>query len=131
MEDINLHFNGDFHAIGSAHNLIAACIDNHLKQGNELKIDTNKIVFKRVVDMNDRALRDIVIGLGGSENGVARQSSFQITVASEIMAILCLSNSLMDLKERIGNIVFAYDVNDNPLKVKDLKVEGHRSWFCC
>lgn len=124
MEDINLHFNGDFHAISSAHNLIAACIDNHLKQGNELKIDTNKIVFKRVVDMNDRALRDIVIGLGGSENGVTRQSSFQITVASEIMAILCLSNSLMDLKERIGNIVFAYDVNDNPLKVKDLKVEG-------
>lgn len=124
MEDINLHFNGDFHAIGSAHNLISACIDNHIKQGNELKIDTNKIIFKRVVDMNDRALRDIVIGLGGSENGVARQSSFQITVASEIMAILCLSNSLMDLKERIGNIVFAYDVNDNPLKVKDLKVEG-------
>ncbi|WP_297285471.1 formate--tetrahydrofolate ligase [uncultured Brachyspira sp.] len=124
MEDINLHFNGDFHAIGSAHNLISACIDNHIKQGNELKIDTNKIIFKRVVDMNDRALRDIVIGLGGSENGVVRQSSFQITVASEIMAILCLSNSLMDLKERIGNIVFAYDVNDNPLKVKDLKVEG-------
>ena len=124
MEDINLHFNGDFHAIGSAHNLISACIDNHIKQGNELKIDTNKIVFKRVVDMNDRALRDIVIGLGGSENGVTRQSSFQITVASEIMAILCLSNSLMDLKERIGNIVFAYDINDNPLKVKDLKVEG-------
>ncbi|WP_157151876.1 formate--tetrahydrofolate ligase [Brachyspira sp. SAP_772] len=124
MEDINLHFNGDFHAIGSAHNLISACIDNHIKQGNELKIDTNKVVFKRVVDMNDRALRDIVIGLGGSENGVTRQSSFQITVASEIMAILCLSNSLMDLKERIGNIVFAYDVNDNPLKVKDLKVEG-------
>ncbi|PCG20893.1 formate--tetrahydrofolate ligase [Brachyspira sp. G79] len=124
MEDINLHFNGDFHAIGSAHNLISACIDNHIKQGNELKIDTNKIVFKRVVDMNDRALRDIVIGLGGSENGVTRQSSFQITVASEIMAILCLSNSLIDLKERIGNIVFAYDINDNPLKVKDLKVEG-------
>lgn len=124
MEDINLHFNGDFHAIGSAHNLISACIDNHIKQGNELKVDTNKIIFKRVVDMNDRALRDIVIGLGGSENGVARQSSFQITVASEIMAILCLSHSLMDLKERIGNIVFAYDVNDNPLKVKDLKVEG-------
>ena len=124
MEDINLHFNGDFHAIGSAHNLISACIDNHIKQGNELKVDTNKIIFKRVVDMNDRALRDIVIGLGGSENGVTRQSSFQITVASEIMAILCLSNSLMDLKERIGNIVFAYDVNDNPLKVKDLKVEG-------
>ena len=124
MEDINLHFNGDFHAIGAAHNLISACIDNHIKQGNELKIDTNRVIFKRVVDMNDRALRDIVIGLGGSENGVVRQSSFQITVASEIMAILCLSNSLMDLKERIGNIVFAYDVNDNPLKVKDLKVEG-------
>lgn len=124
MEDINLHFNGDFHAISSAHNLISACIDNHIKQGNELKIDINKIVFKRVLDMNDRALRDIVIGLGGSENGVVRQSSFQITVSSEIMAILCLSNSLMDLKDRIGNIIFAYDINDNPLRVKDLKVEG-------
>lgn len=124
MEDINLHFNGDFHAISSAHNLISACIDNHIKQGNELKIDINKIVFKRVLDMNDRALRDIVIGLGGSENGVVRQSSFQITVSSEIMAILCLSNSLMDLKEKIGNIIFAYDINDNPLRVKDLKIEG-------
>lgn len=124
MEDINLHFNGDFHAISSAHNLISACIDNHIKQGNELNIDTNKIMFKRVVDMNDRALRDIVIGLGGTENGITRQSSFQITVASEIMAILCLSNSLMDLKNRIGNIIFAYDINDNPLKVKDLKIEG-------
>ncbi|EKV56820.1 formate--tetrahydrofolate ligase [Brachyspira hampsonii] len=124
MEDINLHFNGDFHAISSAHNLISACIDNHIKQGNELKIDLNKIVFKRVLDMNDRALRDIVIGLGGSENGFVRQSSFQITVSSEVMAILCLSNSLMDLKERIGNIIFAYDINDNPLRVKDLKIEG-------
>ncbi|ANN63106.1 formate--tetrahydrofolate ligase [Brachyspira hyodysenteriae] len=124
MEDINLHFNGDFHAISSAHNLISACIDNHIKQGNELKIDINKIVFKRVLDMNDRALRDIVIGLGGSENGVVRQSSFQITVSSEIMAILCLSNSLMDLKEKIGNVTFAYDINDNPLRVKDLKIEG-------
>ena len=124
MEDINLHFNGDFHAISSAHNLISACIDNHIKQGNELNIDVNKIMFKRVVDMNDRALRDIVIGLGGTENGITRQSSFQITVASEIMAILCLSNSLMDLKNRIGNIIFAYDINDNPLKVKDLKIEG-------
>ena len=124
MEDINLHFNGDFHAITSAHNLISACIDNHIKQGNELNIDLKKIVFKRVLDMNDRALRDIIIGLGGSENGVVRQSSFQITVSSEIMAILCLSNSLMDLKERIGNIIFAYDINDNPLRVKDLKVEG-------
>ncbi|MEI0557999.1 formate--tetrahydrofolate ligase [Brachyspira intermedia] len=124
MEDINLHFNGDFHAISSAHNLISACIDNHIKQGNELKIDINKIVFKRVLDMNDRALRDIVIGLGGSENGVVRQSSFQITVSSEIMAILCLSNSLMDLKEKIGNVIFAYDINDNPLRVRDLKIEG-------
>ena len=124
MEDINLHFNGDFHAISSAHNLISACIDNHIKQGNELKIDVNKIVFKRVLDMNDRALRDIVIGLGGSENGVVRQSSFQITVSSEIMAILCLSNSLMDLKDKIGNVIFAYDINDNPLRVKDLKIEG-------
>ncbi|MEI0446762.1 formate--tetrahydrofolate ligase [Brachyspira intermedia] len=124
MEDINLHFNGDFHAISSAHNLISACIDNHIKQENELKIDVNKIVFKRVLDMNDRALRDIVIGLGGSENGVVRQSSFQITVSSEIMAILCLSNSLMDLKEKIGNVIFAYDINDNPLRVRDLKIEG-------
>lgn len=127
MEDINLHFNGDFHAITSAHNLIAACIDNHIKQGNELKIDVNNIVFKRALDMNDRSLRDIVIGLGGSGNGIVRQSSFQITVSSEIMAILCLSNSLTDLKNRIGNIIFAYDINDNPLKVKDLKVEGAAS----
>ncbi|WP_295158504.1 formate--tetrahydrofolate ligase [uncultured Brachyspira sp.] len=127
MEDINMHFNGDFHAITSAHNLISACIDNHIKHGNELNIDIKKIVFKRVLDMNDRALRDIVIGLGGNENGMVRQSSFQITVSSEIMAILCLSNSLMDLKERIGNIIFAYDINDNPLKVKDLKIEG----ACC
>ena len=124
MEDINLHFNGDFHAIGSAHNLIAACIDNHIKQGNKLNIDINKIVFKRAVDMNDRALRNIIIGLGGSQNGIPRESSFQITVSSEIMAILCLSTSLMDLKKRIGNIIFAYDKNGNPLKVKDLKIEG-------
>lgn len=124
MEDINLHFNGDFHAIGSAHNLIAACIDNHIKQGNKLNIDINKIVFKRVVDMNDRSLRNIIIGLGGNQNGVPRESSFQITVSSEIMAILCLSNSLTDLKKRIGNIIFAYDKNDKHLKVKDLKIEG-------
>lgn len=124
MEDINLHFNGDFHAIGSAHNLIAACIDNHIKQGNKLNIDINKIVFKRVVDMNDRALRNIIIGLGENQNGVPRESSFQITVSSEIMAILCLSNSLTDLKKRIGNIIFAYDKNDKHLKVKDLKIEG-------
>lgn len=124
MEDINLHFNGDFHAVGTAHNLISACIDNHIKHGNKLNIDINKIVFKRALDMNDRALRNIIIGLGGSQNGIARESSFQITVASEIMAILCLSNSLKDLKKRIGNIIFAYDKKDNPLKVKDLKIEG-------
>lgn len=124
MEDINLHFTGDFHAVSAAHNLIAACIDNHIKQGNELNIDINKIVFKRVLDMNDRVLRDIVVGIGGSGNGTVRQTSFQITVASEIMAILCLSDSLMDLKERIGNIIFAYDTNDNPLRVKYLQIEG-------
>ena len=100
MEDINLHFTGDFHAVSAAHNLIAACIDNHIKQGNELNIDINKIVFKRVLDMNDRVLRDIVVGIGGSGNGTVRQTSFQITVASEIMAILCLSDSLMDFKRK-------------------------------
>ena len=124
MEDINLHFTGDFHAISSANNLIAACIDNHIKQGNKLNIDIKKISFKRALDMNDRALREIVIGLGSSENGITRESSFQITVASEIMAILCLCNSIIDLKERIGNIIFAYDINDNPLKVKDLNIQG-------
>lgn len=124
MEDINLHFTGDFHAISSANNLIAACIDNHIKQGNKLNIDTKKISFKRALDMNDRALREIVIGLGSSENGITRESSFQITVASEIMAILCLCSSIKDLKERIENIIFAYDINDNPLKVKDLNIQG-------
>ena len=124
MEDINLHFTGDFHAISSANNLIATCIDNHITNGNKLNIDLKKISFKRALDMNDRALRDIIIGVGGSENGTTRQSSFQITVASEIMAILCLSNSIEDLKERISNIIFAYDINDNPLKVKDLNIQG-------
>ena len=124
MEDINLHFTGDLHAIGAAHNLIAAVIDNHIKQGNALDIDVTKVSWKRVVDMNDRALRNIVLGLGGAVHGIPREGSFQITVASEIMAILCLSNSISDLKERIGNIVFAYDSKDMPIKLKQLNVQG-------
>ncbi len=124
MEDINLHFTGDFHAIGSAHNLISACIDNHITQGNGLKIDITKISWKRVVDINDRALRDIVIGLGGKINGYPRESSFQITVASEIMATLCLSNSLKELKENIGRIVIAYNLDNQPITVEDLKIAG-------
>lgn len=124
MEDINLHFTGDLHAIGAAHNLVAACIDNHLNSGNELRIDITKITWKRVLDMNDRALRDIVIGLGGKANGYPRQSSFQITVGSEIMAILCLSNSITELKEKIKNIVFATSLDGKLLRVGDLKIEG-------
>ena len=124
MEDINLHFTGDLHAISAAHNLVSACIDNHLNHGNELDIDINNISWKRVVDMNDRALRDIVIGIGGRLNGIPRQSSFQITVASEIMAIFCLATSISDLKERIGEIVFGYNRKGEVLKVKDLKIEG-------
>ena len=102
MEEINLHFTGDIHAISAAHNLISACIDNHIHFGNELDIDVNNITFKRVIDMNDRNLRSIVVGLGPKVNGVPRENSFQITVASEIMAIFCLANSITDLKERIG-----------------------------
>lgn len=124
MEDINLHFTGDLHAIGVAHNLISAVIDNHIKFGNELNIDITKITWKRVLDMNDRALRNIVIGLGGKACGIPRENSFQITVASEIMASLCLASSLKDLKERIGRIVFAYDLDGKPLTVNDLKVTG-------
>ena len=124
MEDINLHFTGDLHAISAAHNLVSACIDNHLNHGNELDIDVNNISWKRVVDMNDRALRDIVIGIGGRLNGIPRQSSFQITVASEIMAIFCLATSISDLKEKIGEIVFGYNRKGEVLKVKDLKIEG-------
>lgn len=124
MEDINLHFTGDFHAIGVAHNLVSACLDNHITQGNSLNIDITKITWKRVVDMNDRNLRNVVIGLGGKANGYPRQDSFQITVASEIMATLCLSNSLKELKENIGNMVFGYDYNDKPLTIKDLKIAG-------
>jgi len=124
MEDINLHFTGDMHAIGVAHNLISACIDNHINSGNALKIDVTKITWKRVVDMNDRALRNIVIGLGGKANGYPRQDSFQITVGSEIMAILCLSSSITELKEKIKNIVFATSLEGKLLKVGDLHIEG-------
>ncbi|WP_300341371.1 formate--tetrahydrofolate ligase [Fusobacterium sp.] len=124
MEDINLHFTGDLHAIGVAHNLIAACIDNHINSGNALNIDLTKITWKRVVDMNDRALRNVVIGLGGKANGIPRESSFQITVASEIMAALCLANSLMDLKDKIKNMVFGYSRDGKALTVGELKIEG-------
>jgi formate--tetrahydrofolate ligase len=124
MEDINLHFTGDMHAITSANNLLCAAIDNHLHQGNVLRIDQRRIVFKRVMDMNDRALRETVVGLGGKINGFPREDGFMITVASEIMAILCLSNNLMDLKERISKVVVAYDLDGNPVYCKDLNVQG-------
>lgn len=124
MEDINLHFTGDMHAITSTNNLLAAAIDNHIHQGNTLGIDSRRIIFKRVMDMNDRALRHIVVGLGGKANGFVREDGFMITVASEIMAILCLSTSLKDLKERMGNILVAYNYEGKPVYAKDLKVQG-------
>ncbi|MGL5378817.1 formate--tetrahydrofolate ligase [Clostridium sp.] len=124
MEDINLHFTGDMHAITSANNLLAAAIDNHIHQGNVLNIDSRRIVFKRVMDMNDRALRSIVVGMGGKINGFLREDGFMITVASEIMAILCLANSLSDLKERMGNILIAYDLEGNPVYAKQLEIQG-------
>jgi len=124
MEDINLHFTGDFHAITTSHNLISALLDNHLHQGNQLNIDPRRIVWKRVLDMNDRALRNIVVGLGGRTNGVPREDGFDITVASEIMAIFCLSNDLEDLKERVANIIVAYRYDGSPVYVKDLKAQG-------
>ena len=124
MEDINLHFTGDMHAITTTNNLLAAAIDNHIHQGNALEIDSRRIVFKRVMDMNDRALRKTVVGLGGKPNGFSREDGFMITVASEIMAILCLSNSLMDLKERMGDILVAYNLKGNPIYCKDLKIQG-------
>ncbi|WP_346848851.1 MULTISPECIES: formate--tetrahydrofolate ligase [unclassified Clostridium] len=124
MEDINLHFTGDMHAITTTNNLLSAAIDNHIHQGNELRIDSRRIIFKRVLDMNDRALRDIVVGMGGKPNGFLREDGFTITVASEIMAILCLSNNLMDLKEKFGKILVAYDLDGNPIYCKDLKVQG-------
>ena len=124
MEDINLHFTGDIHAIGIAHNLLAAAIDNHIKQGNELNIDPTQITFKRAVDMNDRALRNTVVGLGGTKNGYPREDGFLITVASEIMAILCLANNLMELKDKLGKIVIGYTYEGASVTAHDLKVEG-------
>ncbi len=124
MEDINLHFTGDFHAIGLAHNLLAALIDNHIHHGNELGIDVRRITWRRVVDMNDRALRDIVVGLGGPGNGYPREDGFDIVVASEIMAIFCLAESLEDLKERIGRIVVGYTRERAPITAADLNAQG-------
>ena len=124
MEDINLHFTGDFHAIGAANNLLAAMIDNHIQQGNALDIDVRKITWKRAVDMNDRQLRSIVCGLGGKANGVPREDGFDITVASEIMAVLCLSSGLMDLKQRLSRMVVAYTRDDKPVTAADLHAEG-------
>lgn len=124
MEDINLHFTGDMHAIGAANNLIAACLDNHIQQGNALGIDVKKITWKRALDMNDRQLRFIVDGLGGRTNGVPREDGFDITVASEIMAILCLSSDISDLKEKLASITVGYTYDDRPVTVRDLKVQG-------
>ena len=124
MEDINLHFTGDFHAIGAANNLLAAMLDNHIQQGNELGIDVKRITWKRCVDMNDRQLRFIVDGIGGKMNGVPREDGFEITVASEIMAVLCLSNSLTDLKERLSNIIVAYNYEGAPVTCGQLKAQG-------
>ena len=124
MEDINLHFTGDMHAITSANNLLCAAIDNHIHQGNLLRIDSRRIVFKRVMDMNDRALRNIVVGMGGKINGFLREDGFMITVASEIMAILCMASDLEDLKERMGNILIAYNLDGEPVYAKELEIEG-------
>ena len=124
MEDINLHFTGDFHAITSAHMLLSAMLDNNIQQGNALNIDPRRIVWKRVVDMNDRELRNIVVGLGGKAHGVPRQDGFDITVASEVMAILCLANDLHDLKERLSKIIVAYDYSGNPVTAGQIKAHG-------
>lgn len=124
MEDINLHFTGDMHAITAANNLLSAAIDNHIHQGNSLRIDSRRIIWKRVMDMNDRALRNVVVGLGGKPCGFPREDHFMITVASEIMAILCLSKDLMDLKERMGNIIVAYNLSDEPVRARDLHMQG-------
>jgi len=124
MEDINLHFNGDFHALTSANNLLAAMLDNHIQQGNALGIDVKRITWKRCMDMNDRQLRFMVDGLGGEVNGVPREDGFDITAASEMMAVLCLSNDIKDLKEKISNIIVAYDYNGKPITAKDLNAVG-------
>ena len=124
MEDINLHFTGDFHAIGAANNLLAAMLDNHIQQGNALNIDARRIVWKRAVDMNDRQLRHIIDGLGGKASGTPREDGFEITVASEIMAVLCLSSDLVDLKNRLAKMVIAYTYDDKPVTAHDIKAEG-------
>lgn len=124
MEDINLHFTGDMHAITAANNLLSAAIDNHLQQGNALNIDPRQIVWKRCMDMNDRALRNVIVGLGGKMNGVPREDGFNITVASEIMAILCLASDITDLKKRLGSIIIGYTYDGQPVTARDLKVEG-------
>lgn len=124
MEDINLHFTGDMHAITTANNALSALIDNHLQQGNDLGIDPRRIIWKRVLDLNDRALRQVIVGLGSPVNGVPREDGFDITVASEIMAILCLATDLKDLKKRLADIVVAYTYDRKPVYVRDLKVEG-------
>lgn len=124
MEDINLHFTGDLHAIGAANNLLAAMLDNHIHQGNALRIDTKRITFRRAVDMNDRQLRNIVDGLGGKADGTIRQDGFDITVASEVMAVFCLANDIMDLKERLARIIVAYDLDGQPVTAGQLKAQG-------
>ncbi|MCB1417466.1 MAG: formate--tetrahydrofolate ligase, partial [Notoacmeibacter sp.] len=124
MEDMNLHFTGDFHAITSAHNLLAALIDNHIYWGNKLEIDTRRVAWRRVMDMNDRALRQIVNSLGGVSNGYPRETGFDITVASEVMAILCLARDLEDLEKRLGDIIVAYRRDKTPVYARDLKADG-------
>jgi formate--tetrahydrofolate ligase len=124
MEDINLHFTGDFHAIGAANNLLAAMLDNHIQQGNALRIDPRRITWKRCVDMNDRQLRQIVDGLGGKMNGMPREDGFDITVASEVMAILCLASSITDLKERLSRIIVGYNMDGEPVTAGQLKAAG-------
>ena len=124
MEDMNLHFTGDFHAITTAHNLLSALIDNHIYWGNEQNIDTRRVVWRRVMDMNDRALREIVCSLGGVANGYPREAGFDITVASEVMAILCLSNDLKDLEKRLGDIIIAYRRDKSPVFARDIKADG-------
>ncbi|MBL8029037.1 MAG: formate--tetrahydrofolate ligase, partial [Fibrobacteres bacterium] len=124
MEDINLHFTGDFHAIGLANNLLAAIIDNHIHQGNALRIDPRRIVWRRVLDMNDRALRNVIVGLGGPQNSVPHEAEFEITVASEVMACFCLSDGLTDLKRRLGKIICAYTYDKKPVYASDLNAHG-------
>ena len=129
MEDINLHFTGDLHAVTSAHNLLSALIDNHIKQGNESQLDPTRVFWPRVIDMNDRSLRNIVIGLGGPANGNPRQDRFDITAASEVMAILVLANDYADLRKRIGEIVVGQSISGNPVKAEDIVLRVR--WRCC